>query len=299
MKTQLKADSMLLFITFTWGISYLLIEISLTELGAFTLNAIRFLMAFAIAAIFSFPMIRKVNLATLKASAILGFILMIVYIGATFGVQYTSLSNAGFLCALSVVFVPIFEFLMKGIRPEKKLILAVALSLAGISLLTLNSQLKPAVGDLLCILCAVAYALDLLFVESEVKKEEINAYQLGVFQLGFSGLYQLILALLVEKPHFPSDWKVWSAVLFLAIFCTGIAFIVQTIAQQYTSAAHVGVIFTLEPVFAGFAAFLFAKEILTGRGYVGAALLLCSILVMEIDWNSFMKRWEKKFPRTF
>lgn len=51
-------------------------------------------------------------------------------------------------------------------------------------------------------------------------------------------------------------------VLFLAIFCTGIAFIVQAVAQQYTSASHVGVIFSLEPVFAEIVVFFLAGEVL-------------------------------------
>lgn len=294
MKTQLKADSMLMFVTLGWGISYLLLDISLTELDPFTLNAFRFLFAFFVAGLLSYPKLRTVNKATIKASAVLGLILMVVYIGATYGVRYTSLSNAGFLCALAVVLVPVFEFIWKRKRPENKLMLSVLLSLVGIALLTLNGSLKPALGDILCILCAAAYAVDLLYVDAAVKREEINAYQLGVFHLGFSGLYQLIIALLVEEPHLPDSGKVWAAVLFLSIFCTGLAFIVQTIAQQYTSATHVGIIFTLEPVFAGIAAYIFADEILTAKGYVGAVLLLLGIFIMEIDWKGIFSRWSKE-----
>lgn len=291
MRTQLKADGMLLIVTLAWGISYLLLDISLSDLGAFTLNALRFLIAFGVAVVFSFPRMRKVNRATLRAAAILGFILMLVYIGATFGVQYTSLTNAGFLCALSIVIVPIIDFAFKGRKPAGKLVVAVVVSLVGIGMMTLNQALKPALGDILCILCAVAYAVHLTYVETAVHREEINAYQLGVLQLGFSGLYQGILAMLVEEPHWPGTPQIWGAVLFLAIFCTGLAFIVQTLAQQYTSAAHVGIIFSMEPVFAGLAAFAFAHEVLTAKAYVGAGLLLTGILIMESDWSSLKKKW--------
>ncbi len=281
---------MLLLVTFAWGISYYLMDVSLVELDPFTLNAHRFLIAFFVAVVLAFPKLRGVNRETLKYSFYIGTILVVVYIGATFGVMYTSLSNAGFLCALSVVFTPVLGYFIFRIVPSKKLKIVVVMCVIGIGLLTLDRDLKPAVGDLLCILCAVAYAFDLLVTERAVKKPEVNAFQLGVFQLGFNGLWQLGLAFLLEEPVMPSSGRVWGSVLFLAVFCTGLAFIVQAVAQQYTSANHVGVIFTLEPVFAGFVAFYFAREILLPRAYFGAILLIAGCFIMELPWNPFKRK---------
>ena len=283
MTKQLKADLMLILVTFAWGISYYLMDLSLKDLGPFTLNSHRFLIAFFIALIIAFPKLRSVNKETIWYSFVIGTILVVVYIGATFGVLYTSLSNVGFLCALSVVFTPIIGYLIFKIVPSKKLRVVVVMCLVGIGLLTLDSQLRPAPGDFLCILCAFAYAFDLLITERAVKKPTVNAFQLGVFQLGFTGVWQLILALIFEEPHLPTTPTVWGSVLFLAIFCTGVAFIVQAVAQQYTTANHVGVIFTLEPVFAGFVAFFFAGEVLLPRAYLGALLLISSCFIMEIN----------------
>lgn len=286
MTKQLKADLMLILVTFAWGVSYYLMDVSLGDMDPFTLNAHRFLIAFFIAIIFTFPKLRSINRETLWYSFVIGTILVFVYIGATFGVLYTSLSNVGFLCALSVVFTPILGYYIFGIVPSKKLRLVVVLCIVGIGLLTLDDQLKVAVGDLLCILCAFAYAFDLLITERAVKKPGVNAFQLGVFQLGFTGVWQLLLAFIFEEPHLPTNTTVWASVLFLAIFCTGIAFIVQTVAQQYTTANHVGVIFTLEPVFAGFVAFFIAGEVLLPRAYVGALLLISGCFIMEINFKS-------------
>lgn len=283
MSKQVKADIMLVLVTLCWGVSYYMMDVSLTDVGPFTLNTFRFLGAFVIALILAFPKLKTINKTTLKYSMFVGIALVFVYIGATFGVMYTSLSNSGFLCALTVVFTPIFAFFFKKQIPDKKLALVVAMCLVGIGLLTLNEQLRPAVGDILCIMCAVAYAADLLITETAVAREEVDAFQLGVFQLGFTGLFNGVLAFLTEEPHLPQSGPVWGSVIFLAVFCTGIAFIVQAIAQQYTSASHVGVIFTLEPVFAGVVAFFFAGEVLLPRAYAGAALLIASLFVMELD----------------
>ncbi|MBN7772747.1 DMT family transporter [Clostridium aminobutyricum] len=287
MSKQLRADFMLLLVTLFWGVSYLLLNLCLTEMGPLTLNAYRFLIAFFAALIVAFPKLRNVNKITLKYSALIGFSLLFVYLGVTYGVLYTSLSNAGFLCALTVIITPILTFIMKKERPGKKMLLVLGLCLIGIGMMTLNEQLKPALGDLLCILCAFAYAIDLLIVDSAVHKEHVDAFQVGVYQLGFTGLYMFVMSLALEKPVLPSTTGVWIALLFLAIFCTGIAFIVQVVAQQYTSATHVGIIFALEPVFAGIVAFFFANERLYPRAYVGACLLMAGILIMEINFSAF------------
>jgi len=296
MKTQLKADLMLVLVTLCWGVSYYMIDLCLVEMGTFNLNAFRFLGAFIIAAIFTFPKLKGVNKETLKYAFFIGFSLVFVYIGATFGVMYTSLSNSGFLCALSVVFTPLLGIVLFKQRLDKKMVAVVLVCLIGIALMSLNEQLKPALGDIFCLLCAFSYAVDLIITERAVSKEEVNAFQLGVFQLGFTGIFMLILSFIFEDPCLPSSGIVWGSALFLAVFCTGVAFIVQTIAQQYTSATHVGVIFTLEPVFAGIVAFALAGEILLPRAYFGAFLLLASLIIMEIDVNALIDKFRGKKP---
>ncbi len=286
---QVRADMMLLLVTLCWGVSYYLMDLCLTDMGPFTLNAFRFLGAFVVACVISFPKLRPINRTTLKYSFLVGFALVFVYIGATFGVMYTSISNSGFLCALTVVFTPILALIFKKQVPSKKFLLVLLLSVVGIGLLTLNEDFRPALGDILCIMCAVAYAIDLLLTETAVACERVDAFQLGVFQLGVTGLFMLILAMIFETPHFPTTPKIWGSAIFLSIFCTGVAFIVQAVAQQYTSASHVGVIFTLEPVFSGVVAYFFANEVLLPRAYVGAVLMIASLFIMEIDFSVFTK----------
>lgn len=294
MKTQVKADLMLVLVTLCWGISYYLTDLCLREMESFNLNALRFLGAFAVAALVAFPKLKGVNKTTLKYAFLIGLSLVFAYTGVTFGVMYTSLSNSGFLCALTVVFTPILSFFIKKQKPEKKMLAIVIVCFVGIALMSLNEQLKPALGDIFCLMCAFAYAVDLLITEAAVAKEEVDAFQLGVFQLGFTGLFMLILSFIFEDPVLPSSSAAWGSVIFLAVFCTGIAFIVQTIAQQYTSAVHVGVIFTLEPVFAGVVAFFLAGEILLPRAYFGAFLLVAGLLLMEIDLKALAVKFNGK-----
>ncbi len=299
MNKQLRADMMLVLVTLCWGVSYYLMDVSLTDMGPFTLNAYRFLGAFVIGGLLSLRKLKGVNKQTLKYSLLIGSVLVFVYIGATFGVKYTTLSNSGFLCALTVIFVPIIEILVLRKKPQKKIIFAVTMSLIGIMMLTLKDDFSINManlrGDLLCILGATAYAIDLILTEKAVSHEEVDAFQLGVFQLGVTGVYMLAMSFIFEQPHLPTTPMIWGSVIFLSIFCTGVAFIVQAIAQQYTTAAHVGIIFTLEPVFAAVVAYFFAGEVLTVKSYLGAVIMRAALFVTEIDFSG--KKREHDEPK--
>jgi drug/metabolite transporter (DMT)-like permease len=288
--TRLKAEIMLLAVTFFWSVSYLLMDICLAETGPLALNAMRFLGAFAIAFLATPRKFAKVNAMTVKYSAVIGGVLVAVYIGATYGVMYTSLSNAGFLCGLTVVITPVIGFAAFRKRPERKLAIVLAMALTGIALLTLGEDMRPAPGDILCIMCAFAYAVDLLITERAVKSPGVDAYQLGVVQLGFTGAAMLALSIAFEGFRLPSSLGAWAALAFLSVFCTGAAFIIQAVAQQYTDASRAGVIFALEPVFAGVAAFVFAHEVLSGRAYLGAFLMVAGVMAMEVDIAALRRR---------
>lgn len=289
MSKQRKSDLALVLVTMCWGISYFLMDLCLEEMDPFMLNTYRFLGAFAVAAPLTFRRLRSVNRITMKYAFLIGLVLVVVYACATYGVRYTSQSNAGFLCAMAVVFTPALAFLLQRVVPERKLFLVILLCFIGIALMTLNEQLRVASGDLLCLLCSLAYAADLMLTEHAVRREDVDAFQLGVFQLFFTGIFMLILACVFETPCLPSSGMGWFGVIFLSIFCTGVSFIVQTIAQQYTPATHVGVIFCLEPVFAGIVAFFLAGEVLLPRAYLGAGFMLAGLLLMEIDLSSLRK----------
>jgi drug/metabolite transporter (DMT)-like permease len=281
---QRRADLLLVLVTACWGMSYYLtdrcLEAGMTPMG---LNAFRFLSAFALLAAVFFPRLRRISRATLQYSLFVGLALSGTYVFYGYGITRTSLSNAGFICALPVVFTPLLDFLFRGTRLKRKLLLAMALCTFGLALLTLNESFRPRLGDLLCLGVALCYAIDLLITEKAVRQPEVDPLALGVCQLGVVGLITLALSLLFETPRLPSTPFTWGAALFLGIVCSGIAFVIQSVQQQYTTASHVGLIFTLEPVFSAIVAFI-AGERLRPLGYVGAVIMLASLVLMEADW---------------
>ena len=164
--------------------------------------------------------------------------------------------------------------------------------MAGMALLTLNEALRPAPGDIICLLVPTFYAVDLMVTEKAVAKPEVDPIALGVLQTAVAGVVMLGLSLLLETPSLPGSPRVWAAALFLGVFCSGICFVIQSVEQQFTTASHASLIFTLEPVFSAVFAYFLLSERLTVRGYFGAALMLVSLLIMELDVPALLKKDE-------
>ena len=289
MKQHLKGELILAFVTLCWGCSYILIDVCLEELETFGLNALRFSAAFLVTLLFILPTIKTLTKTTIKFAFFTAVSLFFAYIGATLGVQYTSLSNAGFMCCISCIFTPIIVYFVYRRRPNKKFVFVLLLCLAGAALLTLKDGFHMAPGDIFSLMCSVGYAVDLVITEAAVKKPDVNPLHLGVFQLGFVAVFFIILSRFMGQSMIAHQGKTWIAVMVLATLCTGVAFVCQAISQQYTTASRAGIIITLEPVFSAIVAFIFAGEILMFRSYVGAGLMLASLFIMEIDFKTLFK----------
>jgi drug/metabolite transporter (DMT)-like permease len=287
MKPQLKADLAMLLVTLFWGSSYLFMQMGIADLQIFNFIALRFLLAFLLAALFFRRRILHTDRKTLGKAFVLGSLLFGVFVTITTGLKTTTASQAGFLVSLTVIFVPLLSILLRQI-PPLRVFFGAFFSLIGIGLLTLNSQLEMSRGDILCILGALCYAIHIIFTGRWAKQS--NPLQLGVYQLGFTGLLGLLFSLALETPRLPETPEAWLAVLMLGIFCSAVGFVVQTIAQQYTTPTHTALIFSLEPVFAVAIAFVATGEVLSLRGYIGAALVLFSILIAELDIGKWWRR---------
>ena len=133
-----------------------------------------------------------------------------------------------------------------------------------------------------------------MLTEKAVSKPEVDPIALGVCELIVVGAVMLTLSLFIETPCLPTTPAVWASALFLGIFCSGICFIIQSVEQRFTTANHAGLIFTLEPVFSAFFAFFLLGERLGVRGYIGAARMLVSLVIMELDLPALFKRDGKK-----
>ena len=280
MNKQLQANFLIVLVALFWGSTYFLTKMAVEELEPFNLTALRFGTAFIITALFFFKRIRNADRTVIKYSIILGVLAVIAVLSMTFGVQYTTASNAGFLISLSVVMIPLISVVVLKKKIKAKLLLSVILATIGIVCLTLNEQLTINKGDILCILCAASFAVQVLIMERIPKSADSVA--IGALQLGITAVVNFILSFFLENFTVPRDLKVWGVIVILGVFCTAFCYIIQIYALKNTSAIQAGIILSLEPVFSAIFAYIFLGELLSKQGYIGAILLFISVILAGI-----------------
>ncbi|GAB6989228.1 DMT family transporter [Paenibacillus pini] len=294
---QYKADLIILMITLFWGSSYLFMKMGLDSVEPFNLIALRFGIAFIISAIVFHKRLRTLDRQTVKHSALLGLFLFGVFASIMIGLKSTSTSNAGFLMSLTVIFVPVISAIFLKNKPDKRLVCGVVLALTGIGFLTLKSSSALHVGDLWCILAALLFAIHIIWTGRSTKVAD--SLNLGIIQLGFAGVFGLIFSIIFETPHLPVTLPGWTSVLVLSIVCSAIGFILQAIAQQYTTPTHTGLIFALEPVVAALIGIIYMHETLSLQGYIGAGLVLLGVTISELKWSWLPAFTRKKAAHPF
>ena len=265
-------------VTAVWGSTFVLVRDAVAQIPPFTFIAYRFLAAALLLAALR-PRLAAVGSPELAAGAAAGLALFAGYGFQTVGLQYTTASNAGFITGLSVVLTPLFAGLLLRQPPGRWPVTGALLAAAGLALLSLQ-RLEVRQGDALVFGCAVAFAAHILLLGRFAPR--FSSYRLAVVQLAAAGLLALAWAGFAGDLVVPGSAEVWLALVITSVAASAGAFLIQTRAQREVSPTRTAVILTMEPVFAGLFGFLLAGERLSGRGWLGAGLILAGMLVAEL-----------------
>lgn len=288
-----QADLVLLAITAIWGATFPLVK-NATSLSAggvptYWFLAARFLMATVLLAALFRRRLRGLPAATWRAGVLLGIFLFAGYALQTFGLAYTTSAKAAFITGLSVVIVPVLSVVWLRSSPSLGAWLGVFTALAGLALLSLGDSLAPTRGDLLVLMGAFGFGLHVAGVSRFGPAHD--RYALAVIQLGTAGGLSALLHLVERGTVGPGvDGVLWwegpahvfAAVIICGLLATAAAYLLQNLLQPYTTPTHTALIFAAEPVWGAIFAFLLAGEILSPRGYLGAALIVIGMLLAEL-----------------
>jgi len=277
---QLQADLSLLLVTAIWGTTFVLVKDVTHVLPPLTFIALRFSIGFAALAVLFHRRLRRATRHEVLAGLLIAVFLYVGFLAQTLGLQTTSASVTAFITGLSTVIVPLAAFLLLRHRPSTNALVGVGLATAGLGLLTVKDDLSLSPGDLLVLACAFSFALHIVLVGKYAPK--LDTVVLAVVQIGAVALASWPLALVLEQPTLVAPPQAWLNVAFLGVVATGLVFYIQNVAQRFTSPTHTALIFTMEPVFAAFFAYLWLGEVIAGRGLLGAALILAGMLVAEL-----------------
>jgi drug/metabolite transporter (DMT)-like permease len=289
MRRQLKADLALLFVTLGWGASFMLTKNALAHLETYNFLAIRFFIAFAISAIIFRKQMLKIEKKTLKYGIILGIILFASYAFQTVGLAYTTVSKSAFITGFNVVLVPFFSAMLLKNKLDLRSYLSVGMAFVGLAFLTLNQSITNInIGDLYTFICAIITAAYIILVGKYTVKVESISF--AIIQIGTVCVLSLITSLITETPRLTTNKIGWISIIILSVVCTSGAFIIQMVAQKFTSPTHTALIYTGEPVFAGIFGYIFIHEVLGLKGIIGAFLILSGMLISEIDFKEILRK---------
>jgi drug/metabolite transporter (DMT)-like permease len=266
-------------VTAVWGSTFVLVRDAVAQIPPFAFIAYRFLAAALLLAAIRPRLVAGGQPGLVAAGAAAGLALFAGYGFQTVGLQYTTASNAGFITGLSVVLTPLLAALLLRQPPGRWPLVGALVAAAGLALLSLQ-RLEVHRGDALVFGCAIAFATHILLLGRFAPR--FSSYPLAVVQLGTAGLGGLVWAGVAGDLAAPGSAEVWVALAITSVVASAAAFLIQTRAQREVSPTRTAVIFTMEPVFAGLFGFLLAGERLSGRGWLGAGLILAGMLIAEL-----------------
>lgn len=83
-----------------------------------------------------------------------------------------------------------------------------------------------------------------------------------------------------------------ATIVFIGLFCTAAAFLLQSVSQRYVPCNRIGIILALEPASGCIFSVLLLGDVLSIYGWIGAVLVMVSMLFLEIASNRNFVRWE-------
>ena len=191
-KLNLIGQALLLLATVFWGTSFFILKETISEVNELFVLAIRFLIAGIILGLIFCKKIKCANKRTLIHGLTLGLILFSAYVVQTYGLKYTTPSRNAFLTSSYCVLVPFMFWAFYKTAPKAYNVIAALLCIVGIGLVALSNDKSASssylLGDGLTLVCAIFYALQIIFI-SKYQSNGEDASVLLVVQLLTVGVF--------------------------------------------------------------------------------------------------------------
>jgi drug/metabolite transporter (DMT)-like permease len=272
------ATAALILVTAVWGVTFVQVKDAVELYPLFAFLAVRYAIASAALAPVSAARLRTLGRDGLFAGAVLGVLIALGIGLQTAGLERTTVTNAGFITGLYVLFTPLLALALFRTPIPRVLWAAAALALVGLALLSGVPQ-GSATGDLLVLVSAAAQALQIVMVERYANR--FDAFALTFVEVAVACLVFGAIAIALGDLSMPRGSTVWAALLVTGLFAVAFAYLVQIWAQRQVSATRIAIIFSLETVFAGLAGYLFAGDRIGAVGLAGCAAIFAGIVVAE------------------
>ena len=212
-----------------------------------------------------------------------GLVLFVASTLQQFGMFFdTDAGKAGFITALYIVIVPILGiFIKKKIRPL--IWFCVLLGAAGFYLLTMagkGSGFELKLGDLFCLLCAIAFSVHILVIDHFSPK--CDGVKMSCIQFFVAGILGVICMFIFESPDFRQILSVWFPIIYAGVFSAGIGYTLQIVGQKNADPAAASLILSLESVVAVITGALILHEKMTLIELLGCVVIFAAVIIAQL-----------------
>lgn len=281
---RLRADLLLLLSAFFWGTSFLGQKEAGGALGPLTVVGLRYTVAGLLLLPLALTEARHAATGLSRRDwRLIGLIGLCAIGGNSFeqwGLASTSITNAGFLTALYVVFVPFAVWGLRRLPPSWLVLAACIICLAGAWLLTAHGVARRwTEGDVLVAVADMFWAMSIALIDLFVASG--RPFLLCVAIDAIIVLPTLAAGLLFEHPALHDVVAGLPSTLYAGA-AAGIAGGLQVVAQKHTPPAEAGLIMALQCVFAALAGAAFLDDMLTPAAAVGCVLILLAVVMVEL-----------------
>lgn len=284
MSDKMKGTLSLLMATVIWGSTFVAQSVGVELIGPFTFLAIRCLLA----VVTLLPMIGLrhrhdfLNVLKNKKLWLAGIPCGIALFAATalqqLGLIYTTAGKGGFITAMYIVLVPIFGLFIRR-KPPKTALLSVVIATVGLYFISGTGLTSVNIGDVLMLLCAGAFAVQILLVDR--LSEGLDSVALNMLQSLVCAIISGIF-MVFEMPKMDLILNCWFPLVYAGVLSMGVAYTLQIVGQRNLEPTTASLLMSFESVFAALSGWLLLNEALSWEEFFGCALVMGAILLSQI-----------------
>ncbi|MCD7764612.1 MAG: DMT family transporter [Lachnospiraceae bacterium] len=195
------------------------------------------------------------------------------------GIQYTSVGKAGFITALYIVLVPVIEIFL-GKKSGIRTWISVVIAVAGLYLLCITDGFSIGTGDILILLCALAFSVHILVIDYFSPK--VDGVRMSCIQFFVCGILSGIAMLIFETPSVGAVMQAWLPIGYAGILSCGVAYTLQIIGQKGTDPTVASLILSLESVVSVLSGWLILHQSLSRKELLGCVLMFLAIILVQL-----------------
>ena len=276
---RLRYEALLALNTLIWGSTFLVVKYEVTLSGPFIYLATSYAIGALTLALIFRRRLARITRAELRGGLALGVVLFVAYAFQTTGLQFTTVSKAGFITGLYVPLVPLFFFIFLRQRPALTAIIGVICSFAGLFSLSLNNQfsLSFGIGELLILGAAIAFAAHIVLIGKFSSGSDMT--NLAIIQLGLTSLLSFAVWPFAHQLHGAPPAQFWLIAALMGIGDIAYTLLVMNRVQQHVGGIRATLIYAMEPLWAALAGVVVAGDVLSVPAWIGCGCILAGMII--------------------